>query len=165
MARPSSYSDETASVICELLAEGESLLSILKMDGMPGRTTLYRWIDENEQFRNNYTRAREAQADHFAEQIIEIADDPTIEPDRIRGRVDARKWYTSKVAAKKYGDRSTTEHQLNGTLAFESAGLSALADFVKQALAGRTAPVIEADVSERSLLPALLCPETPGSGK
>mgnify|MGYP000420369159 CR=1 FL=1 len=64
--------------------------------------------------------AREAQADHYAEEILQIADDGTgdswTDDDgnvrtntdvvaRSKLRVDARKWKASKLAPKKYGDR------------------------------------------------------------
>src|SRR4051794_16693229 len=65
------------------------------------------------------TRARAAQADHFADEIIAIADDTSgdwIERDgelmvnhehiqRSRLRVDARKWLMARMAPKKYGDK------------------------------------------------------------
>ena len=71
------------------------------------------------------TRAREAQAEHWADEIIEIADDSGLDVvnngeggyridgeaiQRARLRVDARKWLMSKLAPKKYGDRVTNEH-------------------------------------------------------
>ncbi|HCE6991259.1 TPA: hypothetical protein NOV39_001187 [Pseudomonas aeruginosa] len=71
------------------------------------------------------TRAREAQADTLAEEILQIADDGSndtytddegrthVDYDHIsrsKLRVDARKWLASKMAPKKYGDRITNEH-------------------------------------------------------
>jgi hypothetical protein len=46
-----------------------------------------------------YARAREEQAETLVGEIIEIAD---LEPDtnRARVRIDARKWYASKVLPK-----------------------------------------------------------------
>jgi hypothetical protein len=71
------------------------------------------------EFRHQYARAREAQADFLAEEILQIADDgendtyatengPAVNHDvvqRSRLRVDARKWLASKLAPKKYGDK------------------------------------------------------------
>jgi hypothetical protein len=70
------------------------------------------------------TRAREAQMDHYAEEILEISDDSSgdyIEKQngdgttykafdaehvqRSRLRVDSRKWLMAKLAPKKYGDK------------------------------------------------------------
>lgn len=120
--RPSAYSDSLAAVICAELAAGKSLVTVCAAEDMPHRATVMRWLadDSKEGFRDNYMRAREAQADFYAEQIIEISDDgrnDTYKDDkgnvvvdhdviaRSRLRVDARKWYASKVAPKKYGDK------------------------------------------------------------
>jgi hypothetical protein len=120
IGRPSSYTDETAALICARLAEGESLRTICKADDMPGFSTVMRWLADNSAFRDQYARAREAQADKLAEEILEIADDgrnDTYTDDdgnertnqevvaRSRLRVDARKWLASKMAPKKYGDK------------------------------------------------------------
>jgi hypothetical protein len=54
--------------------------------------------------RDQYARAREAQAEHFADELIEIVDterDAAI----ARVRMDARKWAAGKLAPKKYGDK------------------------------------------------------------
>ena len=50
------------------------------------------------------TRARAVQADHYADEIIEIVDTET-DPVRARVRMDGRKWVASKLAPRKYGDR------------------------------------------------------------
>jgi hypothetical protein len=107
--RPSSYSDELAAEICRQLAEGASLRAICEAPEMPHRDTVRTWLLNNEAFRDAYTVAREAQAEHFADQIIEIVD---TEPDanRARVRMDARKWVAGKLAPKKYGERVTNEH-------------------------------------------------------
>lgn len=118
--RPSLYSDELADDICKEIADGKSLRSICAKNGMPDKSTVFRWLADNEFFRDQYARAREEQADHYADEIIEIADDSSrdivIGDDgkeiinhehiaRARLRVDARKWKASKLAPKKYGDK------------------------------------------------------------
>nr|WP_175982565.1 terminase small subunit protein [Caballeronia zhejiangensis] len=86
---------------------------------MPDQTTVYRWLREREDFRQQYARAREDQAEHYLDEIIAISDDSsrdTIHGEdrdipnsewiaRSRLRVDARKWAMSKLAPKKYGDK------------------------------------------------------------
>jgi hypothetical protein len=121
MGRPSSFTQEVAELICGRIADGESLRKICESADMPSKTTVMRWLADESQkaFRDQYARAREAQADHLAEEILEIADDgrnDTYETDsgtavnqdviaRSRLRVDARKWLASKMAPKKYGDK------------------------------------------------------------
>lgn len=121
--RPSTYSQEVADAICERIAAGESLRLIVLEETMPDERTVYRWLERNEDFRQQYARAREAQADAMLEDILEIADDGRNDWMERRGeedagwvangehiqrsklRVDARKWLMSKLAPKKYGDK------------------------------------------------------------
>jgi hypothetical protein len=125
--RPSSYTDDIAFVVCERLSQGESLRRICSDEEMPGKSTVMRWLNDNKDFRDQYARAREAQADYFAEEIVEIADDSSedavADPEtgavrqnaefvnRSRLRVDTRKWLMARMAPKKYGDKITQEHQ------------------------------------------------------
>lgn len=107
--RPSDFTPEIANLICERLAEGESLRAICKDEEMPSARTVHRWLESKEEwaeaFRQQYAHAREVQADTLADQVIEIADDTSGDPTRDRLRVDARKWAASKLAPKRYGDK------------------------------------------------------------
>lgn len=132
--RPSDYTPEMASILCERISKGDSLRAICREDEMPGQSTVFQWLAANKEFAEQYARAREAQADFYAEEIIEISDDGTNDwmerrseaekgagvntgwvlngehVQRSRLRVDARKWFASKVAPKKYGDKYMNEH-------------------------------------------------------
>ena len=106
--RPSKYSDEMAEKICEKIANGRSLRSICAEDGMPTTSTVCKWLIENKEFSEQYARARDKQADYFAEEIIEIADSAEAESAAVakaKLQIDARKWAASKIAPKKYGDK------------------------------------------------------------
>lgn len=128
--RPSSYTDELADTICEGLINGRSLRSICADDDMPGTSTVMRWLASNEQFRDQYARARELQADAIADEILDIADDGSNDwmerhnsdgenigwqfngeaARRSQIRIDARKWMAGKMRPKKYGDKAQLEH-------------------------------------------------------
>lgn len=126
--RPTKLNEALATVICERISAGESLRSVCRDKEMPNRRTVLRWAEDNEVFRGQYARARDALVDHWAEEIIEIADDgsnDTYERDgrqvvnnevvqRSRLRVDTRKWLMSRMAPKKYGDKVTNEHTGEG---------------------------------------------------
>ena len=121
--RPSSYTEEVAGEICERMMQGKGLLQICSNEGMPDRVTVYRWLDANESFRNRYARAREAQMDFYAEQILAISFDESgdilIDQDgdrskavanhakvqRDRLKVDSLKWTASRLFPKRYGDK------------------------------------------------------------
>lgn len=109
LGRPTDYTKDMADKICEKISGGLSLRAICAEPGMPARGTVYRWLIENADFQDQYTRAREKQADHFAEEIIEIADSAVAESaavSKAKLQIDARKWAASKIAPKKYGDKT-----------------------------------------------------------
>jgi hypothetical protein len=81
---------------------------------MPGLRTVFDWLDKDEGFRTKYARAREVQGDVMDDKILTTADNCTPETahaDRVK--IDAYKWRASKLAPKKYGEKST--HELAGT--------------------------------------------------
>jgi hypothetical protein len=84
---------------------------------------VFDWLRKYPDFAEHYARAREQQAEKYASEIIEIADEtPTCavpDPDggvsvrvdaagiqRNKLRVDARKWIACKLLPKVYGDKT-----------------------------------------------------------
>jgi hypothetical protein len=127
--RPSDYNDAIADLICTRIANGESLRAICEDEGMPHAGTVCRWLakEENASFREQYARARDAQADVLADEIVFIADNPQIGEKKIikptgeevtigdmiehrRLQVEARKWAASKLKPQKYGDKIDVHH-------------------------------------------------------
>ena len=107
--RPSKYTQEIADRILFSIAEGNSLVRTLAEDDeLPHYSTVTRWLRENEQFRANYVKAREDQADHDADKIGDIAEQVIkgkIDPAAARVAVDAYKWAAGKRKPKAYGDK------------------------------------------------------------
>lgn len=114
--RPTIYSEELAEEICDRIAKGESVKQICadKESGwLPGESTVYRWLNENEAFRERYALAREAQADGEFDQARDIAMNATAENVQVaRLQVDTIKWRAGKLAPKKYGDSVKVEGAL-----------------------------------------------------
>ncbi|WP_255560457.1 terminase small subunit protein [Pseudochrobactrum sp. Wa41.01b-1] len=110
--RPTEYTESLASYICVELASGRSLRSICSTDDMPAESTVRLWVtDDRNGFSAQYTRARDAQMDAMAEDILSIADEENEEDtQRAKLRIDTRKWLMSKMAPKKYGDKVMNEH-------------------------------------------------------
>lgn len=109
--RPSEYSQELADDICSKLAEGMSLRAICRGDDYPHEATVRHWAVENrEGFFTQYTRSRDIGLDCRADALVE---DAKIAKDAALGRLsfDADRWYLSKLAPKRYGDKSTTVHE------------------------------------------------------
>lgn len=140
------YSEEIADKICDALADARSLRSICLEDGMPSQSTVFRWLADERYtaFREQYARAREAQADALFDEMLDIADDGTNDwetrerPDgstyealnhehvqRSKLRIEARRWMAGKLRPKVYGDKLDVAH--TGSIALnvssEDAGL------------------------------------------
>lgn len=108
MGRPTKFSQKLADTICVSLADGESLRTICSQSAMPARSTVFRWLEESEAFRDQYTRAREASAEADADDVGHYARQAArgeIEPAAARAAIDGLKWAAGKRAPKKYGDK------------------------------------------------------------
>jgi hypothetical protein len=78
-------------------------------------STVYLWLMRHEAFSEAYARAREEQADTFADEISAIADEPPPNDEKgrtdsgwvawQRNRIDARKWVAAKLKPKRYGEK------------------------------------------------------------
>lgn len=119
--RPSSFSEQIADEICEEIATGGALHRLCaEREGWPSERTVYRWLEEHEDFRQKYARARDRQSDRMAFDTVLISDEEP-DPQRAKVRIDARKWLASKLAPKKYGDKTQLEHtgENGGAIQFE----------------------------------------------
>lgn len=121
--RPTNYTQELADSICDMLAEGISLRTVCLDEKLPDKSTVFRWLRTNPEFRDQYEKAKQESADAMAEETLYIADNPvmgeikTIRPDgsveikhdemlgHRRLQVDTRKWLMAKMKPKKYGDK------------------------------------------------------------
>lgn len=127
IGRPTGSNNKTPELIkaiCDGIAVGKSARAMCVEVGI-AQDTLWRWLNDDKTFSEQYARAKEECADYLAAEIVEIADDGSRDytvtedgrevPDhdhiaRSRLRVDARKWYASKLAPKKYGDKLDMNH-------------------------------------------------------
>ena len=131
---------DIANEICLRMLDGESLKRICQDEHMPSRRTVFRWLVDDEDFRQEYELPREMLGDLLFDEIKDIADDArndfmerlaadgTIErtPDhenihRSKLRVETRKWMASKLIPKRYGDKLDVEVKAGGGLAAELA--------------------------------------------
>ena len=127
--RPTIFSEEIAEAIFTRMENGESVRSICLDEAMPCRTTLHRWLadEEKKSFRDQYARACDARAEAIFEEIIDIAD-TSIEAEKVttkangdqetvvgdaversKLRVDARKWVVAPAGAKRDSDKLNVE--------------------------------------------------------
>jgi hypothetical protein len=116
MARPTKYSKELIEAICNKISTShKSLKKICKEEGIEMKT-VFNWLNDEKhsEFLQLYTRAREAQADYLADEMLEIAlrrtgdDTAFVGINRIHRDklvIDTMKFIASKLKPKKYGDK------------------------------------------------------------
>jgi len=146
MGRPTKYNEKIAASICKYIVEGYSLRHIEAQEGMPHKSTIMDWCIKYPDFADQYARAKEHQAEAFAEELLDIVDDATndwIEREnqktgqpyialneeaiaRSRLRMEARKWLMGKMKPKKYGDKLDVEHA--GTFTFKTVSYKDVED-------------------------------------
>jgi hypothetical protein len=111
--RTTRYSQAVAEVICDRIAEGESVRAILRCKGMPSRSTLHEWLKKYDDFASQYAVATGLRTDLMFDEIMEIAERaPRLLPNGMvdRGDVEhrrlmiwARMWACGVMRPKKYG--------------------------------------------------------------
>ena len=124
------FSQEIFDEICERISDGESLRDICQDEGMPNKSSVFRWLSKKDagELRDQYARARECQADVIFDEVLSIADDARNDWMERRGeedagwvangehiqrsrlRIDARKWMAGKLRPKVYGDKIDLTH-------------------------------------------------------
>ena len=77
-------------------------------------------MSENEEFCQQYARAREAREQLLFDQLLELSDGVVPEATEIakaRLQIDSRKWVLSRMNPKKYGDR--VQQEVSGSIGAE----------------------------------------------
>jgi hypothetical protein len=124
MARPTKYTKKLSDEICAELAQGVSMRTICLSESYPSRQTLFTWMRTHEEFLDQYTRAKQESADALTDEMLDIADNASNDwmevndkdnvgyrangdhIQRSRLRIETRKWLSSKLKPKKYGDKT-----------------------------------------------------------
>lgn len=109
-APPVRYSDELAASILDRIAKGETITGICEEPGAPHLGTWFKWLDEREELREPYARAKRVQAHAFANEIVDVSRDPLSDPARTRIQVDALKWVASRLNPKEFGESVQLKH-------------------------------------------------------
>ena len=120
--------------ILDAIANGQSLSSILRREGMPSYSWAKLQLRTDPDLRKQYDQALEDRGDRLAEELIELAF--TKLPDDLDGRaqsawvqhlrvkIDVLKWTASKLRPRVYGERidvSVTNTQISITSALQMA--------------------------------------------
>lgn len=104
--RPTRYTTELAALICQRVLEHGTLLEACEMHPeLPGSTTVYAWLSAYPEFQDKYARTRGYVMEMWADEIIQTANDESLDPNDRRVKIDTKKWLMSKIAFRRYGDK------------------------------------------------------------
>lgn len=123
------FTPELFTAICDCISRGESLSAVCRRPEMPHKSTVLRWLHDKPELRDRYVQARDDLMEYWASDIIEIADDGTMDTmpglnkygdevmvpnhanvQRDRLRIDSRKWMLARLKPQVYGDHVQVEH-------------------------------------------------------
>lgn len=123
VGRTSTFSIEIGEMICEDIENcSKGLKTICEgNDKYPSARTFHRWLNESDDLRHRYARAKENQADFLIDEVIQIADNDSEDIkivgederevqnsefiQRSKVRIETRFRLAGKLHAKKWGDR------------------------------------------------------------
>lgn len=106
---------EEISLILARMEEGFSLRKACSETGVSASAFL-RWVDADDELKEQYARARTRLLDAQAEELEEIGEqaaraETAAEVAGLRLQSDNRKWLLSKLAPKKYGEKLEIEQR------------------------------------------------------
>lgn len=152
--RPSIKSPELISEICERVADGETLSSITRCDGMPSFPTIWKWAREDENFSKALAGAKEIGTHKIADDCIDIADRAELEAHDRRIRIDTRMRLIGQWNKAVYGAHSRTEitGKDGGAIQIEAQTekLQALAQTLREAKRTQTIDVTPTRVTPKA---------------
>jgi hypothetical protein len=127
--RPPVYDVAAMEQVCALICDGKPLADVFGKNGLPSKSTFYRWVAEDEFLQRLHACALHARAEAYADELIEItrdwtrlyitqASDETKDTDKpvllklidknalgaLQMQIDALKWRMAKDNPRKYAD-------------------------------------------------------------
>lgn len=112
---------DTQEELLRRVMEGESVNSICKADGMPSKSTVFKWLLEEPEFRAGYWIAKAWYTETISEEMLDLADakppmivdsegNSRVDPGAVQHtklQIDTRKWLAGKLNPRRFGDSST----------------------------------------------------------
>ena len=116
MARLTEYDFELCKLICDEVANGENIISILKNSNYPTWSTFRRWKNEHEELRTLYINSQQDKAIALENEIDDVMDSmKSKEIDASVGNVliQTLKWKMAKFYPKVFGNKVEVEQNGN----------------------------------------------------
>jgi hypothetical protein len=117
MARPSEYDFELCKKICDEVANGENIISVLKESSYPSWSTFRRWKNENDELRTLYVNSQQDKGIALENEIDDVMQSLKAgEMEASVGNVliQTLKWKMAKFYPKMFGDKLDVDHTSKG---------------------------------------------------
>ena len=124
---PKVFEDDQIEELLEELSGGKPLTRICKEKRMPSVSSVYAWVERDEEFSGRFHAARARGVHALAEECLEIADEKTkdaVEVANKRVRIDTRLRLAGKWLSSEYGDKVDVKHSGNVTQTHDLSGYS-----------------------------------------
>lgn len=98
----------------DLVASGMSARTACKEDGVPNFTTVWRWMKNDDDFRDKYQVAMELRSQRIDDDIDDVINDMrmgNMDAQQARVVIDTYKWRMAKLYPKFYGENKQIEVQ------------------------------------------------------
>ena len=108
MARPSEYDFELCKTICDQIADGENIISVLKDSEYPSWSTFRRWKNENDELRTLYVSSQQDKGIALENEIDDIMQglkEGTYDYSTANVLIQTLKWKMAKFYPKLFGDK------------------------------------------------------------
>jgi hypothetical protein len=124
------FADDQEAELLDRTTKGEPLTRICADPRMPSRSSVYEWIESDEEFAGRFRAARARGVHAMAEECLDIADEPVSKDDSVavankRVRIDTRLRLAGKWLAKDYGDKIDVNYNAEVTHRHDLSGYSA----------------------------------------
>lgn len=108
MARPSEYDFELCKQICDEVANGENIISVLKHSEYPSWSTFRRWKNEHEELRTLYVNSQQDKGIALENEIDDVMislKGGEMEASIGNVLIQTLKWKMAKFYPKMFGDK------------------------------------------------------------
>ena len=108
MARPSEYDFELCKTICDQIADGENIISVLKDSEYPSWSTFRRWKNENDELRTLYVSSQQDKGIALENEIDDIMQglkEGIYDSSTANVLIQTLKWKMAKFYPKLFGDK------------------------------------------------------------
>ena len=111
------YTEEVADRICDEVAAGRTLERIaIEEVWAPSLRQMHYWMNEHADFQSAYEFARRLRAEKLAEETLDVAYSPVLDPEDKKIIIAAHHWLVAKMNPREWGDRKIVDQNITANV-------------------------------------------------